>query len=147
MCPREQTPLRALVNDGWCFVCGKENPIGLGLVWTLDPDGAARARFRSERRHQGWRGVVHGGILAALLDEAMAQCAARTGKPAVTASLTIRYHTPAPIGGDLIAEAYVTEERGRLLQLQAAVRDSRNETCYANAQGTCVRPSQGSEEA
>jgi uncharacterized protein (TIGR00369 family) len=136
---QERTPLRDLVDDDWCFVCGKENPNGLGIVWSLEEDGSARGRFRPERRHQGWRGVLHGGILAALLDEAMAQCAGLTGRPAVTASLAIRFRSPAPIDSNLIAEARIVAARGRLLQLEAAVRDGRTETCYASAEGTCMR--------
>ena len=135
----EQTPLSGLVDDDWCFACGRDNPTGLGLDWSLDGDGRARARFLSERRHQGWRGVLHGGFLAALLDEAMAQCAKRTGKAAVTASLSIRYLAPAPIGSAMIAEAWIVGERGRVLQFEALVRGEGNETCYATAQGTCVR--------
>lgn len=135
----EQSPLSSLVDDGWCFVCGKENPGGLGLDWSLDAEGRARARFRPDRCHQGWRGVLHGGIIAALLDEAMAQCAKRTGREAVTASLAIRYRAPAPIGVALVAEAWIVGERGRVLQCEAVVRDEGNETCFATAEGTCVR--------
>jgi uncharacterized protein (TIGR00369 family) len=135
----EPSPPSGLVDDGWCFVCGKENPEGLGLDWSLDDAGKARARFLPARRHQGWQGVLHGGIIAALLDEAMAQCAKRTGRDAVTASLSIRYRKPAPIGATLIAEAWIAGERGRVLQFEALVRGEGNETCYATAQGTCVR--------
>jgi uncharacterized protein (TIGR00369 family) len=135
----ERPPLSGLVDDGWCFVCGKENPDGLGLDWFIDAEGRARARFQPERRHQGWHGVLHGGIIAALLDEAMAQCAKRTGKEAVTASLSIRYRAPAPIGEPLVAEAWIVGERGRMLQCEALVRDEGNETCFATAEGTCMR--------
>jgi uncharacterized protein (TIGR00369 family) len=135
----EPPPLAGLVDDGWCFVCGKENPSGLGLDWTLDGTGRAHARFLPSRGHQGWQGVLHGGIIAALLDEAMAQCAKRTGRDAVTASLSIRYRAPAPIGATLVAEAWIVGERGRVLQLEARVRSEGNETCYASAEGACVR--------
>ena len=139
MHPEQERSLAAPIDDGWCFVCGKENPHGLCLEWTVGADGAARALFRPERRHQGWRGILHGGIVAALIDEAMAQCARVTGKPAMTASLEIRYRSAVPIGAELVAEARVVGERGRLLQLEGSVRDGRNETCYATARGTCMR--------
>jgi uncharacterized protein (TIGR00369 family) len=124
-------------DDGWCFVCGKENPIGLKTLWSLDADGAVRARFQPSRCHQGWIGVVHGGILAALLDEAMAQRMWREGKPAVTASLSIRYRKPAPTSGSLIAEARITSSRTSAFRLKAFVRGESGE-CYAEAEGTCV---------
>ena len=54
-----------------CFVCGKDNPIGLKL--RFDWDGkTARAEFTPTELYQGWQGVVHGGIIAVMLDEVAA---------------------------------------------------------------------------
>ena len=125
-------------DDGHCFVCGPENPHGLHTSWSLDPDGFARARFEPSRRHQGWLGIVHGGILAALLDEAMAQRMWLGGKPAVTASLSIRFRRPVPTTGCLIAEARIVSETVRAARLEAVVRDEEGEP-YVEAAGTCVR--------
>ncbi|MBD3162337.1 MAG: hotdog fold thioesterase [Candidatus Eisenbacteria bacterium] len=125
-------------DDRYCFVCGRENPHGLHTTWTLDPDGAARTRFEPARHHQGWVGVVHGGILAALLDEAMAQRMWLDGKPAVTANLSIRYRRPVPTSGVLLAEARIVSEKSRTARLEAVVRDERGEP-YVEAEGTCMR--------
>ena len=125
-------------NDGWCFVCGAENPIGLRTTWSLDEDGVVRTRFEPSREHQGWIGVVHGGILSALLDEAMAQRMGLEGRPVATASLTVRFRRPAPTTATLIVEARIKSERARVLQLKALVRSEAGE-CYAEADGTCVR--------
>ena len=133
-----ENPGMVLTNDAWCFVCGQDNPIGLRLRWRLDPDGLARAEFRPGRQHQGWRGVVHGGILASLLDEAMAQRLRFSGAHAVTASLTVRYRRPAPTSGLLIAEARLVAERSRAYVLEACVRGE-DGAPYAEGKGTCVR--------
>lgn len=125
------------VDDGWCFVCGDNNPIGLKTDWSLQEDGSARALFQPSRAHQGWVGVLHGGILAALLDEAMAQCMGLAGRPSVTASLTIRYRRPAPTSGTLVAEARIVSQRRAATRLTAIVRSESGE-CYAEAEGTCV---------
>jgi uncharacterized protein (TIGR00369 family) len=125
-------------DDGWCFVCGTENPISLRTKWTLHEDGMARASFTSSREHQGWAGVVHGGILASLLDEAIVQRTRLEGKPTVTASLSIRFQRPVPTSATIIAEAGITSERPRALRLHASIRDESG-TCYAEAEGTCVR--------
>jgi uncharacterized protein (TIGR00369 family) len=126
-------------DDGWCYVCGPHNPQGLRLDWTLDENGTARARFRADRVHQGWRGVVHGGILAALLDEAMAQCAWKNNKPTVTGSIEIRYRRPAPTTAMLLAEGRLVADRGRALRMEALVKDESTGTVYADARGTCFR--------
>jgi uncharacterized protein (TIGR00369 family) len=136
-----------LVDDGWCFVCGRENPLGLRMEWTLDAEARARSSFRASRCHQGWIGVVHGGILAAILDEAMAQRLRLGGMRTVTAKLEVRYRRPAPIGVDLVAEGWMESESAHGLRLKAAVRGE-DGTCYAEATGTCVRvePAGGQEE-
>ena len=127
-----------LSDDQWCFACGRENPKGLHTSWSLDGDGAVRARFQPDRHHQGWKGVVHGGILAALLDEAMAQRLRFSGTHAVTASLTIRYRRPAPTEGVLVVEARIVSDHTRALRLKALVRDDGG-NCFAEGEGTCVR--------
>jgi uncharacterized protein (TIGR00369 family) len=130
------------LDDGWCYVCGPENPNGLRLKWSLDADGVARARFRPAREHQGWRDVVHGGILAALLDEAMAQWGVKNGRPTVTGAIEIRYRRPAPTDETLLAEARLVADRGRVLRFVASVRNEATGVVYASARGTCfqIRP-------
>ena len=53
-----------------CYGCGIENPIGLKLLFR-EEEGKAKAEFVPEKYHQGWPEVVHGGLICALLDEAM----------------------------------------------------------------------------
>jgi uncharacterized protein (TIGR00369 family) len=125
-------------NDEYCFVCGKENPIGLKTSWSLQKDGTVRASFYPSREHQGWSGILHGGILAALLDEAMAQRMGLVGKPSVTASLKIRFRKPAPTSGTLVVEARILSEGSTASRLEASVRADSGE-CFAEAEGTCVR--------
>lgn len=127
-----------LNDDRWCFACGMDNPHGLRTVWSLDADGKARTRFHPERRHQGWRGVVHGGILATLLDEAMAQRLRIAGFGGVTASLQIRFLKPAPTGAFLIVEAGTASEDRRLVRLEASVRGE-DGSAYAVAEGVYMR--------
>lgn len=126
------------IPDDWCFACGRDNPFGLHLSWKLEEDGTAAAHFHPDRRHQGWSGLVHGGILATLIDESMAQRLRFAGIRALTASLSLRYRHPAPTSGVLIAEARLVGERLRAVQLEAWVRGA-DGTRYAEGEGTCVR--------
>jgi uncharacterized protein (TIGR00369 family) len=140
-----------LEEGGWCFVCGPRNPIGLRTAWTLEEDGAARARYQPLREHQGWSGLVHGGILSALLDEAMAQRLKLEGIRAVTASISVRFRRPTPIDGPLLVEGRIVEASGRRYRMRAAIRDGSEGAAdpggsegaagprlYAEADGICV---------
>ncbi|MEW5763072.1 MAG: PaaI family thioesterase [Bacillota bacterium] len=104
-----------------CFACSPQNPIGLKLVFT-DAGEACRASFVPGEVHQGWTGVVHGGIVATLLDEAMAQWIWRRGVKAVTAALEVRFRKAVPVGRPVTVAAWRTGGRGRLVLLEAEVR-------------------------
>ena len=89
--------IRAIRTDHYpfCWGCGLDVG-GLGFDWTLTGQ-------RLEARHvfpeslQGAPGIVHGGIVAALLDEACGQVARLATSPAVTSRLEIRYLAPVPV--------------------------------------------------
>jgi acyl-coenzyme A thioesterase PaaI-like protein len=51
-----------------CFLCSIENPMGLKLFFYTDEQGRCVARHRSLEKHQGYPGILHGGIISALLD-------------------------------------------------------------------------------
>jgi uncharacterized protein (TIGR00369 family) len=102
--------LRAGPNN-FCFVCGADNPRGLGLRFDCDERARRiRGRFRLDESCQGPPGFVHGGIIAALLDEAMGKLSRLAGAPAVTAALEVRYLRPIRVGESILVEA---RERGR----------------------------------
>lgn len=125
---------------GWCFACGQANPIGLRLRFEDDGDGI-RAQFTPGPQYQGYDGVLHGGIIAAALDDAMANLFHRRGRETVTARLEIRYRREAPIGRPLIVTARTTSERGRMFTAEAtlALADG---TRLAEARGTMMRSPQ-----
>ena len=68
-----RTPDVTPVADNYCFVCGKDNPLGLKIKVRYYPDAlAAETALTLPREYQGWADVIHGGILSTLLDEMMA---------------------------------------------------------------------------
>ena len=75
-----------LEDDGHCFACGKKNPGGLQLDFTSS-NGKTAAEFLPKKEHQGFKDLVHGGIIATILDEAMVKAVLSTGVQAVTAEL------------------------------------------------------------
>ena len=99
-----------------CFVCGRDNPEGLRLTFKVDEESRAIETVWTPREvHAGYRGVVHGGLVATVLDEVLGKLSTCIGVPAVTAELTVRYLKPVPTGRPLRVEGRLTRERGRLL--------------------------------
>jgi len=83
-------------DDGACLVCGPQNPCGLHLHFARTENGAA-AEGVVPAHLQGFVGRSHGGIVAAVLDEAMYYAVALAGLPGVaTAEITVRYRRPLP---------------------------------------------------
>lgn len=100
-----------------CFVCGKDNPEGLRLEFHLDE--AARTMetvWVPRATHQGYADIVHGGLVAAVLDEVLGKLTVSLGIPAVTAELSVRFQKPVPPARPLKVRGRLTGERGRLLQ-------------------------------
>ncbi len=109
-------------SDGKCFVCGKENPGGLRLLFEIDKEKKVlRTTFLPGPVFQGYDGVVHGGIISTLLDEAMAKLAYELGYNAVTASLEIRFRKPASILKRLKIYGEITEVNRRIVRSKAHV--------------------------
>jgi acyl-coenzyme A thioesterase PaaI-like protein len=109
-----------VVDDGRCFACGPHNPIGLKLRFAPSADGVQSEIVIAEP-FQGWRGIVHGGIVMTLLDEGMAHAAGAAGYRGVTAELSTRFRAPVPIGAPLLVTGRVAWRRGRVFGLEASV--------------------------
>lgn len=103
-----------------CFVCGQDNPIGLKLKFQTQGD-AVRAEFTPSELHGGFEGVIHGGILAALIDDAMANIWFVRGKEALTAKIEVRFRQEVQPGEPLIVSAEPTGSRGGMMTARAEV--------------------------
>ena len=103
------------LNEGFCFGCGQNNPIGLKLNFTRE-GGVIRTEFTPDKAHQGWPGLLHGGILGCLLDEAMSNIAYATGNTCLTASISIRLRQPVKVEVPLVITAWITRQRKKLIE-------------------------------
>ena len=103
-----------------CYGCGTENAAALGIVNNL-ADDVAEARVRFSRAHQGPPGLVHGGLLATLLDEAMGTVPYDGVGIRFTADMSVRYRRPTPIETDLICRARVNETSARGFTVTATI--------------------------
>jgi acyl-coenzyme A thioesterase PaaI-like protein len=100
-----------------CFVCGHRNPYGLHLFFRLEQNTIV-AEFQPREEHQGFPGVIHGGIVAAVLDEALGRTSllGNNREWTMTARLEVRYRRNVPYGRLLRVRATLDSERRRALQ-------------------------------
>jgi len=127
-----------LRDNNKCYVCGKENSAGLGIDFEINRElRAISANFTPLNVHQGYEGIVHGGILSALLDEAMAKLTVSLGIPAVTAEISVRFKTPAAPGEELFVSGRLTHETRRLIKAEAKIE--RGPILIAEAKGKLLR--------
>jgi uncharacterized protein (TIGR00369 family) len=81
-------------------MCGENNLFSLRLKFKPAPDGAVSTTFTGNSRLQGYDGIMHGGVISALLDSAMTNCLFQKGIEAVTAELRVRFVLPVRIMPD-----------------------------------------------
>ncbi len=133
-----------LKDSGRCFACGKANPHGLKLPIEKTPQGV-ELRYAVPEGFAGWQGIVHGGIVATILDELLAWACTASGRNCVTAEMTVRYRKPVKTGQPLIGFGRVTSEKGRLVSAEARLLDDSG-TVVAEATGKMMRVEDGNDE-
>lgn len=127
--------MQVLPHTRGCFVCGESNPFGLQLRFRTD-GRMVRAEFTPRPEHIGFKQVVHGGIVATLLDEIMVwACAVQTKQFAFCAELNVRFQQPLRPGAKTVGTAeLVSNRRNRLFEARAALCDA-DERVFATATG------------
>jgi len=111
-------------HDPACWGCG-DAPGGIRLPQP-EVEGLREyeAWFHFDERHQAGPGLVHGGLVAAALDEACGLLVTWYRFPAVTARIFVRYRRPVPINTELLVRARLSGERGRRLHADADITDA-----------------------
>jgi acyl-coenzyme A thioesterase PaaI-like protein len=125
-------------DDGNCFACGPTNPIGMHVHFDRaeDAEGVV-ARLTLAPDFQGWRGIAHGGIVMALLDEAMAHAAGFAGHRGVSATVSVRFRKPVPLEQPIEVRGRVTWQRRNVLGVEGNVLDDHG-NLLAHAEGSFV---------
>jgi len=110
-----------------CFICGVENPVGLKLrIYEIEP-GMVESRYTAPPHFQGYPGILHGGIIAAILDEVSGRALMGTGdKPRFmfTAKLEVIYRKNVPIGKPLRLVGKAGQDRGISAASWAGIYDA-----------------------
>ncbi len=118
--------MRPQPTSRMCFVCGRENPCGLKLKFYEDPENrTVQAEFTLPETFQGYPGIAHGGVVAAILDEVSGRAVmlhTSTDTFMATLRLTVRYRRPTPIGVPLIAIGWVEQIGGAGAKVAGQIR-------------------------
>jgi uncharacterized protein (TIGR00369 family) len=121
-----------------CFVCGESNPIGLNLRFETN-GRMVQTRFTPRPEHIGFKQVVHGGLIATVLDEIMVwACVTQTKRFAYCAELTVRFQNPLRPGEETIATAeLVTNRRDKIFEVKSELKDNAGKM-FATATGKYI---------
>jgi acyl-coenzyme A thioesterase PaaI-like protein len=113
---------RPLWRNDHCFACGAGNPRGLQLRFLTGEDGAS-VSWVTSTDWEGFRGIVHGGLVATVLDEAMSQAVASSGCRALTCELRVRLRRHVEAEESLQVRGWVVERRRRRIRAEATLCD------------------------
>jgi acyl-coenzyme A thioesterase PaaI-like protein len=122
----------------FCFVCSGSNPMGLALRYTPQPDGSVSANFLGHSALEGYPGLLHGGVIAAMLDGAMTNCLFALGHRALTVELKVCYHAGVAAAEETLLRAWLEDDSHGLFQLRAELRQGG--TVKASATGKFKKP-------
>lgn len=126
-----------LIDDQYCFACGVDNPDGLRLDWKIE-GLTTSTQYTPERKYQSWKGILHGGIIATLLDEAMTRLASIVcGCVVVTAEMTTRFVAPAKIGELLVVRGEIVKESRKIVEMKASITSAG--TLIAHSTGKAIK--------
>ncbi|MCK4536657.1 MAG: PaaI family thioesterase [Desulfuromonadales bacterium] len=107
-------------DNQYCFVCGKNNPVGLKTTLQVDRETqSASCELVIPAEYQGWEGMVHGGIIAALLDEVCAYAGMTVSEQVVTGELKTRFRKPVPVEQLVTVSAKVAKQARRTVMVEA----------------------------
>jgi acyl-coenzyme A thioesterase PaaI-like protein len=93
-----------------CFACGANDGMGLGLKFYKNEGGVVFGNFFADPKYEGYSGIIHGGIVATLLDSAMTHCLLMKDILALTGRLSIKYSTPIRTGTIVKLEARIVDQ-------------------------------------
>ena len=120
-----------------CFVCGNKNDIGLKIDF-FHKEGKAIAEYSPTPEFEGYKDILHGGIISALLDEVMIKSIIARGIYTLTSRIDIRFKSFARTGEKILLEGWMKEDRRRLILAEGKAFNQGGEL-IAVAKGTYFR--------
>lgn len=121
--------MQQLPSSRSCFVCGRENPVSLRMTFYLQADGEVTSEIVVPEAYAGYPGMVHGGNIVAMMDEAAGRAATADdpNRFAVTSQLTVKYRKPVPTNQLLKISGRLIKKRGKVAQAHGEIRNQGGE--------------------
>ncbi len=107
-----------------CFACGPDNSRGLRQHFQGNDAGEMLAEWIPESELEGFEGIVHGGIVSTVLDEAMSKAVAGSGVKALTAELRVRFRQHVPSGKMICVRGWIDSQNKRMTKTEAVLTSS-----------------------
>lgn len=128
-----------LEDDRYCFCCGSLNNSGLKLEFEVDEKNKSLStEFTPQKIHQGFKDIVHGGMIGLILDECMVNLAWKLGIHAVSAEYTVKLVNPAFVGKKLFFSSKIKAEKKRLLEAEGECIDEEGKV-IARSSSKCIK--------
>jgi acyl-coenzyme A thioesterase PaaI-like protein len=125
-----------------CFICGLENPVGLHLHIYETAPGVIEAAYLAPEHFQGYPGVLHGGIVSAILDELSGRAHMGSDPTAprfmFTAKLEVKYRKNVPIGKALRIVGKAGKTRAKSAEAWAGIYDAQTGELLAEANSLLI---------
>lgn len=134
------TPVKPVESHNGCLLCGNQNPLSMKLKFAADSNMFVHADFKPHEMLQGYRGILHGGVICALLDSAMVNCLFHQNISAVTAEMQVKFIHPVNCGENLHLCAHIDKSFPPLYTMKAELTCSGK--IYATAQAKFMQNSQ-----
>ena len=120
-----------ITYDSRCFGCGENNAEGMQMRFEL-------CEFEVPERYQSWQGMVHGGVVALMLDEAVGWAGWHAGHPGLTGKLEVRYRQPLKLGERVRVVGRVDRVRRPLVYTSAYIERLADGVRVAEATATLM---------
>lgn len=111
-------------KNAQCYVCGSDNSNGLQVPFVPDGENGSYATYIARAEHVGWPGVLHGGVMYALMDEAIGWSLYYSGLRGVTAKTETRFRQPVKVGTPLTITGRIERVARRMVYVSAEVKRS-----------------------
>ena len=124
--------MKEISDDNRCFVCGKNNDRGLQFEFRFNKEtNEAESNILFAGYYQGWKGIVHGGLLSTVLDEIQIKAASFNNYRCVTAELTIKYKRPVKTENQYFLRSKITNITEKIIYTEASLIDNNSKIMVA----------------
>ena len=121
--------MKQLPSSRSCYVCGRENTVSLHMTFFLQDNGEVTSELMVPEVYAGYPGMVHGGNIVAMMDEAAGRAVTgdQPNRFTVTSQLTVKYRQPVPTNQLIKVTGRLLKKRGKVSHAYGEIRNMEGE--------------------